>query len=263
MKGKLFSSTRIWPLLLVMLVIPPLVVDNAQASKNPKNEMSDASIHLTYPSTAVDEPKHAIIWLHGLGATADDFPPIVPELGLDPERVIKFIFPQAPNRPIAINAGMVMPGWYDIKGIDIADKQDAVGMQESQATVEQLITSVIEEGIPSSNIIIAGFSQGGAVAYHTALRSEHKLAGILAMSTYLAFADEVENDRSAVNKQIPIFASHGTIDPVVPVQLGQLSANKLESLGYDLKWKTYPMEHQVSLDQIRDIGQWINQTFDR
>lgn len=207
------------------------------------------------------DPKHAVIWLHGLGATADDFPPIVPELGLSDERSIRFIFPQAPNRAITINNGMVMPGWYDIKGLSIEDKQDAVGMSESQSTVEALIEQQIAMGVPSSNIILAGFSQGGAVTYYSGVRSKHSLAGLLTMSTYLPFDEDTLNERSEANKNTPIFASHGTHDGVVPLALGENSVKHLKSLNYDVQWKTYPMEHQVVMEQIKDIGEWINRVF--
>lgn len=206
------------------------------------------------------KPNHAVIWLHGLGANSNDFPPVVPELGLDQNRAIRFIFPQAPNRPITINAGMVMPGWYDIVGADIADKQDAEGMAESREILEGFITSENERGIASKNIIIAGFSQGGAVTYHTAVRSQHKLAGILALSTYLPFADDVATEHSGVNIDTPIFTNHGAFDPVVPMHLGKMSADILSKLGYRLEWREYPMQHQVALEQLKDIGAWINAT---
>jgi len=141
------------------------------------------SIELIHPTNASDI-NHAIIWLHGLGATANDFPPIVPHLGLASDTAIRFIFPQAPNRPITINNGFVMPGWYDIKGLDLAAKEDREGLEESQAIVEQLIAREIERGVPASNIILAGFSQGGAVTYYTGVRSQHQLAGMLTLSTY-------------------------------------------------------------------------------
>ena len=140
---------------------------------------NDKTISLIFPE---GQAKHAIIWLHGLGATSSDFPPVVPELGLDPDRPIHFVFPQAPDRRITVNGGVKMPGWYDIKGASIEDKQDAEGMAESQATLEALIKQEGDAGIPSENIIIAGFSQGGAVVYHTGVRSQHKLAGMLTMS---------------------------------------------------------------------------------
>lgn len=208
------------------------------------------------------QPQHAIIWLHGLGATANDFPPIVPELGLASDRAIRFVFPQAPDRPITINGGMRIPGWYDIKGMDIADKQDADGMRESQNLLESLIKIQIDAGVPAENIIIAGFSQGGAVAYHTGVRSQHRLAGILALSTYLPFADKVASEHSKINIETPILANHGKADGVVPVSLGKSSFDVLENLGYDVTWQTYPMEHQVIMPQIQDIGRWVNQVFD-
>jgi len=209
------------------------------------------------------EPQHAIIWLHGLGASSSDFPPIVPELGLSADRSIRFIFPQAPDRPITINGGMVMPGWYDIKGVDIADKQDAAGMAESKAMLDELIEQQIKLEISSENIIIAGFSQGGAVAYHTGVRSKHKLGGILALSTYIPFAEQVVVEHSKINLETPILANHGDHDPVVPIHLGKASADLLGDLGYSIQWQTYPMAHQVAMEQIRDIGNWINQTFDK
>lgn len=207
------------------------------------------------------EPTHAIIWLHGLGATADDFPPIVPELGLDPDRTIRFIFPQAPNRPITINGGMSMPGWYDIKGVNIEDKQDAVGMADSQSTVEGLLAGLVSQGIASENIILAGFSQGGAVTYFTGVRSQHKLAGLLTLSTYLPFEENTQAEQSGKNLDTPIFASHGTYDAIVPIALGKMSVESLEALDYEVKWRTFPMEHQVAMEQIKEIGQWINTVF--
>lgn len=207
------------------------------------------------------DANYAVIWLHGLGATANDFPPVVPELGLDPGRAIKFIFPQAPNRPITINGGYEMPGWYDIKGMSLEEKQDIVGMRESQAMLEGIIDAEINSGIDASNIIIAGFSQGGAVAYYTITRSHTKFAGVLALSTYLPFEEQTEAEQSGVNLSTPILANHGTHDPVVPVAYGMESADSLKQLDYDLEWKTYPMEHQVVMEQIQDIGRWINRVF--
>ena len=206
-------------------------------------------------------PQYAVIWLHGLGASSSDFPPIVPELGLDQNRPIRFIFPQAPERPITVNGGMKMPGWYDIKGMDIADKQDAQGMAESQAMLDGLIQGQIDLGIPSTNIIIAGFSQGGAVTYHTGLRSHLKLAGMLALSTYLPFAEQAAELANKVNFETPIFAGHGTFDQMVPAQLGKSSVDALNAIGYKVEWHTYPMEHQVVMEQIKDIGNWINGVF--
>lgn len=224
---------------------------------------------MTLPANSIElihgdgVPTHAIIWLHGLGATANDFPPIVPELGLSPSRVIRFIFPQAPDRPITINGGMRMPGWYDIKGVSIEDKQDAVGMAESRTMLDQIIESQIEGGIASENIILAGFSQGGAVAYFTGVRSKRKLAGLLTLSTYLPFDQDTKVEQSGDNINTPIFASHGTHDGVVPLTMGKRSVDVLTELGYPVTWKTYPMEHQVVMPQIKEIGAWINEVFSK
>jgi len=240
--------------ILITIVLYFLTYSNIySASMN-----NDSFIELVHGTGDV---KHAIIWLHGLGATANDFPPVVPELGLNPDRAIRFIFPQAPDRPITINGGMRMPGWYDITGFSIDEKQDAQGIAESQTTVETLIQQQVDIGVPSHNIILAGFSQGGAVIYHTGTRSQHKLAGLLAMSTYLPFADQLASEMSEENLVTPIFASHGSFDPVVPLEMGKLSVDKLNSLGYDVKWQTYPMEHQVMMEQIQEIGDWINKVF--
>jgi phospholipase/carboxylesterase len=156
---------------------------------------------------------------------------------------------------------MVMPGWYDIKGVKIEDKQDVQGMRESQAQVEALVQQQVAGGIPSENIIIAGFSQGGAVAYHTVLRSQHRFAGLLTLSTYLPFAEQVNVEQTKQNLHTPIFASHGSFDPVVPAKLGEVSVETLRKLGYSIDWKTYPMEHQVIMPQIKDIGSWINKIY--
>lgn len=232
------------------------------------NNMTQNSVKLTtLPANSIElihgkgEPNYAVIWLHGLGATANDFPGIVPELGLDSSKSIRFIFPQAPNRPITINGGMSMPGWYDIKGMSIEDKQDRQGMAESQAMVDGIIADLINGGMPSNHILLAGFSQGGAVTYYAGVRSEHQLAGLLPLSTYLPFDVDTQDEQSGANVQTPIFASHGTHDPVVPLQLGQTSVTLLNELGYTVRWETYPMEHQVIMQQIKDIGQWINMIF--
>jgi len=206
-------------------------------------------------------PTHAIIWLHGLGASCNDFPPVVPHLGLNASPAIRFIFPQAPNRPITINGGMQMPGWYDIKGMTIEGRQDRQGIEESYALVEKLIEEQIALGIPSENIILAGFSQGGVISYYTALRTQHKLAGVLTMSTYMVFTDQLEQERSEANLNTAFFASHGTHDPVVTLDLGEHAVETLKKFDYVVEWKTYPMEHQVVMEQIQDIGAWINKCF--
>lgn len=206
-------------------------------------------------------PTHAIIWLHGLGATADDFVPVIPYLELANSPTIRFVFPQAPNRPITINGGHVMPGWYDIKGSDLSDKEDIVGITESQKTLEALVAEQVAAGIAASNIIIAGFSQGGAVAYYTGLRLKHKLAGILALSTYLPFAAQAETEHSPANLKTPIMAMHGRNDDVVPLGMGKMSKDAIIALGYTVEWQDYAMAHSVIPEQLVDIGKWINRVF--
>lgn len=207
------------------------------------------------------KPTHAIIWLHGLGATADDFVPVIPYLELAKTLTIRFVFPQAPDRAITINGGHVMPGWYDIKGSDISDKEDLPGITESQKTLEALIAEQVAKGIASENIIIAGFSQGGAVAYYTGIRLKQKVAGVLALSTYLPFAKNAEAEHSGVNVKTPMMAMHGRADGVVPLGMGKASVDALVKLGYDITWQDYAMEHSVIPEQLVDIGRWINTVF--
>lgn len=206
-------------------------------------------------------PTHAVIWLHGLGATADDFAPVIPYLKLENTPAIRFVFPQAPNRPITLNGGYVMPGWYDIKGSDLSDKEDLAGMTDSRETLNALIADQIAKGVPAQNIIIAGFSQGGAVAYYTGLRLQQKIAGILALSTYLPFAAQAKTEHSRVNIDTPIMAMHGLHDGVVPLGMGKASADTIKALGYPVEWQEYPMEHNVVPDQLVDIGRWIRRAF--
>lgn len=256
------TLTNVLVPILIMALSASFLCANANNEKTTTLTMQlpPNSIELTHGS---GEPTHAVIWLHGLGATANDFPPVVPELGLNKTPTIRFIFPQAPNRPITINGGMEMPGWYDIRGVKIEDKQDAVGMAESQAMVEGLISQLVESGIASQNIILAGFSQGGAVTYYTGVRSKHELGGMLALSTYLPFDTQTEQEQSGVNTLTPILACHGTHDAVVPLALGEMSAKTLTELGYSVRWETYPMEHNVIMPQIKTIGQWINTVFEQ
>ena len=258
-------KTESVPIYLLSLFLLPAISacaqDSSTQSQPGKSILNETrAIELVFPNET-EYVEHAIIWLHGLGATANDFPPIVPHLRLDNSRAIRFIFPQAPDRPITINGGYVMPGWYDIRGIDLASKEDREGVEQSRAMIEQLIEQQIAKGVPAENIILAGFSQGGAVSYYTAIRSQHKLAGLLALSTYLVFMDKTESEQSRVNLDTPVFSSHGSHDSVVPLALGQQSVEYLQSLGYAVDWQTYPMAHEVSMPQIQAIGQWINKVF--
>ena len=199
---------------------------------------------------------HTVIWLHGLGASGHDFEPIVPELGLSEDVGVRFIFPHAPRMPVTINGGYIMPAWYDILEMTLDRKVDVAQIAASAAAINELIDEQISAGIPSQNIIIAGFSQGGAVAYQTALTYDKPLAGLLTLSTYLATKDSLA--LSDANRNLNIAIHHGTQDPVVPVQLGQEAKAWLESKGYQPQFYSYPMAHQVCMPQLKIIGKWLN-----
>ncbi|HEX4858654.1 MAG TPA: alpha/beta fold hydrolase [Usitatibacteraceae bacterium] len=211
-------------------------------------------------NTGID-PKGTVIWMHGLGADCWDFVPIVKELDLPPELPLRFIFPQAPSRPVTINNGYVMPAWYDISMDDIARKPDETGIRDSQRAIDALIDREVGRGMRSDKIVIAGFSQGGAIALQTALRSKHELAGILALSTYLTLDQSLAAERSEVNRNIPILMGHGTQDPVVPLQLAEQSKAALEAHGYRVEWHTWPMPHAVCAEEVEAIGAWLRARF--
>ncbi|WP_367108614.1 alpha/beta hydrolase [uncultured Psychrobacter sp.] len=198
----------------------------------------------------------AVIWLHGLGASGHDFEPVVPQLGLSNDVAVRFIFPHAPNRPVTINGGMVMPAWYDILEMSLERKVDIAQIEQSSWQIRDLITREIERGVKPEHIVIAGFSQGGAVAYHVALGHPERLAGLMTLSTYIATNDHI--DYSAANKDLPILIEHGTHDPVVPVVLGEQAQRFLKDKGYNVEYHSYPMAHQVCMPQIKNIGQWLN-----
>jgi len=212
---------------------------------------------------------HAIVWLHGLGADGNDFVPIVPHLrleegsaggkGTDRAPAVRFVFPHAPSIPVAINMGMVMPAWYDIGGADLRTKQDEVGIRRSAAQVRALVEREIERGIPSGNIVLAGFSQGGAVAAFTALRFEKPLAGAICLSTYLVLGETLDAEIASANRGLEVFQAHGTMDPMVQVQRGQELRKKLVDVGCDVTWRTYPMQHEVCLEEIEEIGAWLRE----
>lgn len=202
-------------------------------------------------------PRYSIIWLHGLGADGHDFAPIVPQLVLPQWPAIRFLFPHAPVRPVTINNGMAMRAWYDIYGFDLMSRQDEGGVRESVAQVEALIAREQERGVPGERILLAGFSQGGAIALAAGLRHAQKLAGIIALSTYLPIASSLAAERSVANGKTPIFWGHGTFDPVVALQRGIDSRMALEALGYQVDWHTYPMPHAVCPDEIADLRGWI------
>ncbi|EHJ06256.1 phospholipase/carboxylesterase [Marinobacter sp. DSM 26671] len=202
-----------------------------------------------------ENPTAAVIWLHGLGASGHDFEPVVPELGLPEDTAVRFIFPHAPNLPVTINGGMSMPAWYDIKAMDIDRVVDTEQLRASADAVAKLVEQQKHKGIPPERIIIAGFSQGGAVAYELGLSYPERFGGVLALSTYFATADTVE--RSEANADVPISVYHGTFDPMVPESLGVRSVETLKEMGYDPSYQTFPMEHSVCLEEIQDIGRFI------
>ncbi|MEN6670716.1 alpha/beta hydrolase [Psychrobacter sp. B38] len=198
----------------------------------------------------------AVIWLHGLGASGHDFEPVVPQLGLSDDMAVRFIFPHAPKRAVTVNGGMVMPAWYDILEMSLERKIDVAQIEASSKQIKDLVRREIEQGVAPEHIVIAGFSQGGAVAYHVALGYPERLAGLMTLSTYLATNDSI--DYSTANKDMPILIEHGSHDPVVPIILGEQAKQLLSDKGYDVTYHTYPMAHQVCMPQIQNIGQWLN-----
>jgi phospholipase/carboxylesterase len=200
-----------------------------------------------------------IIWLHGLGADGYDFVPIVDELKLPPTLAVRFIFPHATERPVTINNGFVMRAWYDIKGLNREGPEDEAGIREAERLVRKYIEAEVARGISAARIVIAGFSQGGAIALQTALRYDSPLAGVMALSTYLPLRATLVNEAHAANRSIPILMCHGTQDGVVPLQLGEWSRETLAHLGYRVEWRAYPMQHSVCLEEINDISHWLQQ----
>ena len=198
----------------------------------------------------------SVIWLHGLGADGYDFEPIVPELGLATDEV-RFIFPHAPVRPITINGGMAMRGWFDILGLDRDAEQDADGIRQSEKLVRRLIHRENERGVPCERIFLAGFSQGGAIALQCGLRHPEALAGLICLSTYLPLHETVEAEAHLANRETPIFMAHGEQDPLLPIFLGHAGHQQLSAMGYQVEWHAYHMAHQVSQAEIRDLGIWI------
>lgn len=206
-------------------------------------------------------PKGSVIWMHGLGADCWDFVPVVKELGLPEDLPLRFIFPQAPSRPITLNNGHVMPGWYDIAMTQLERKPDEGGIRESQGLINELIAREISRGIAGDRIILAGFSQGGAIALQTALRHPRELGGILALSTYLTLQESLPAEKTAANARMPIFMAHGTQDPVIPLALARGSRDKLQEQGYQVEWREYPMPHSVNMEEIEQIGAWLVKRF--
>jgi len=209
---------------------------------------------------AGDSPALAsVIWLHGLGADGHDFEPIVPYLGLDRRLAVRFVFPHAPKRPVTVNMGMIMPAWYDILAVDLRRDHDLPGIADSAERIRALIAREHDRGIPFERIVLAGFSQGGAMALYVGLRYPEKLAGILALSSYLILEDDLESEISPANRETKIFQAHGRWDPMVPPERGAAARDSLSTLGYDVQWTTYPMSHEVCPQEIADVGNWLKQ----
>ena len=203
-----------------------------------------------------ENPDGSVIWLHGLGADGHDFEAIVPELRLPVSVGLRFVFPHAPVRPVTINGGMAMRAWYDILSFDSESRADESGIRASSAILDGLIAREVERGIQPRKIIIAGFSQGGAVAIHTALQTQHDIGGLMALSAYMAMPDDAENATS--RRDLPIFMAHGSFDPVLRMEWGRASADKLIETGYSVDWHEYPMAHAVCPQEIADISQWLS-----
>jgi phospholipase/carboxylesterase len=224
---------------------------NPISERLPMNYLPHETVETSSTITA------SVIWLHGLGASGHDFVPVIPELQLPTEMGIRFIFPHAPEIPVTINGGMVMPAWYDILAMDMEREIDTEQIMASAEAVIALVEREIAAGIPSERIVLAGFSQGGAVVYQAALSYEKPLAGLMALSTYFATAETLQ--ASTANAHIPIALFHGTQDPMVPEAMAQMALAELSKLGHHPSYKTYPMQHEVCLEEIGDISRWLQQ----
>jgi phospholipase/carboxylesterase len=202
-------------------------------------------------------PDASVVWLHGLGADGNDFVPIVEEMRLPDSLSIRFVFPHAPVRPVTLNNGFPMRAWYDIYGADLANRADVLGVLQSQAALEALLAREKARGVAARRIVVAGFSQGGAIALHTGLRHAERLAGVVALSTYLVIPDRLPAEASAANRDVPIFMAHGTMDPMVRPEWGEASRRALEAAGYAVEWHTYAMPHSVVWEEVAAIRDFL------
>ena len=218
--------------------------------------MTSASLETIQVDTGPN-PTASVIWLHGLGASGDDFVPIVRELDLAGLPAIRFVFPHAPTMPVTVNNGYVMRAWYDIVGVDLSRREDEKGLRASQAMVEQLIAQEKARGVPAERIVLAGFSQGCAMTLQTGLRHPEKLAGLLCLSGYVPLHAAIAAERHAANQGTPIFLAHGRGDQVIPILRAEQSRDLLRSLGYDVEWHEYMMPHSVCQEEVEDIGAWF------
>jgi len=227
--------------------------------------LSDASGHARYARAVLEtidietapQPRASVIVLHGLGADGNDFVPVAQQLDLRVAGPVRFVFPHAPVMPVTINGGYRMRAWYDILGADLRQRQDEKGLRASLALVEELIAREKERGVAANRIVLAGFSQGCAMALLTGLRHKERLGGIIGMSGYLPLAETTDKERTDANRLTPIFLAHGTMDPVVPVMAAHASHDALRALGYDVEWHEYPMPHSVCMEEIQDMNAWL------
>jgi phospholipase/carboxylesterase len=203
------------------------------------------------------QPKTSVLVLHGLGADGNDFVPFAQEIDLRAVGPVRWVFPHAPVMPVTINGGYRMRAWYDVLAGDLRQRQDEMGLRASLAMVEELITREKQRGTPAERIVLAGFSQGCAMALLTGLRHTERLAGILGMSGYLPLAETTAAERSEANRLAPIFLAHGTMDPVVPLAAAQMSRDALRALGHDVQWHEYPMAHSVCAEEVSDVNAWL------
>ena len=223
--------------------------------------MDTAALLQTVEHETAPNPQWAVLWLHGLGADGHDFAPIVPELLRHDWPALRFVFPHAPQRAVTINGGARMRAWYDIRDFDLANRADAQGVEESIAQVEALIARETARGVPAHRLLLAGFSQGGAITLAAGLRRSTPLAGLIGLSTYLPMHDRAAQQLAPGASAQPVFMAHGLQDPVVPYAAGELSAARLRELGFGVDWHRYPMPHSVCAEEIRDLGDWMSQRF--
>ena len=216
------------------------------------NTLLECVEHVTGPA-----PTHSVIWLHGLGADGHDFAPIVPELRLPAGKAVRFVFPHATIQPVTINGGMAMRSWYDILTPQLVKREDETGIRASEQAILALIARENTRGVPSANIVLAGFSQGCAMTLHTGIRAPFKLAGLMGLSGYLPLGDLAQAEHQTANLNTPIFLAHGTYDPVVAPERAEISRARLQELGYNVQWHTYPMPHSVCPEEIADISQFL------
>ncbi len=221
----------------------------------------DAPLLQTIELQTAPDPAWTVLWLHGLGADGNDFVPIVPELVREDWPALRFVFPHAPEREVTINGGLRMRAWYDIRDANLASRADEAGVEQSIRQVEALIAREASRGVPASRLVLAGFSQGGAITLAAGLRRTEPLAGLIALSAYLPMIERAASDTTAQAVGQPLFLGHGSQDPVVPYAAGEYSAAALRRLGFSVDWHRYPMPHSVCAEEIRDLAAWLSQRF--